>query len=37
MSQPDVGADRRLFGMMQHLMVIATQRELPAPAQARGV
>jgi len=37
MSEPDVGADRRLYGMMQHLMVLAAHQELPEPAPVRGV
>jgi hypothetical protein len=37
MSGPDAGADRRLYGMMQHLMVLAARQELPEPAAPRGV
>jgi hypothetical protein len=37
MDRPDVGAERRLFGMMQRLMTIAAHGEFPVAAPARGV
>jgi hypothetical protein len=37
MTQPDAGPDRRLYGMMQHLMVLAAHQELPEPAPERNV
>jgi hypothetical protein len=37
MAEPDVGADRRLFGMMQQLMLLAANQELPESAPARHV
>jgi hypothetical protein len=37
MTQPDVGAERRLYGMMQHLMAgMASQKPLEVPPE-RGV
>jgi hypothetical protein len=35
--EPDVGAERRLFGMMQHLLIIAAQGGFPVAAPVRGV
>lgn len=35
--EPDVGAERLLFGMMQRLMIIAAQGGFPVAAPARGV
>jgi hypothetical protein len=37
MSQPDITASRRLFGMMQHLMVIAAQQGQPDAPAPRNV
>jgi hypothetical protein len=36
-NQQDVGPERRLFGMMQHLLFIAAQHQLPEAAPSRGV
>ena len=33
----DIGAGNRLYGMMQHLMSLAADGQLPGPARARGV
>jgi hypothetical protein len=37
MAEPDVGPDRRLYAMMQHLMVLAAHQELPEPASPRNI
>jgi hypothetical protein len=37
MTQPDVLPNRRLYGMMQHLMIVAAQGRLPDPAPPRDV
>lgn len=37
MTQPDVGPERRLYGMMQHLMMLAANERRPEVPQARGV
>jgi hypothetical protein len=37
MTQPDVGPERRLYGMMQHLLTIAAHGRLPEGVPARNV
>ncbi len=37
MTEPDVGPERRLYGMMQHLMIKAANRQLPEISSQRGV
>ena len=37
MTEPDVGAEQRLYGMMQYLMACMAQRRDPEVPEARGV
>jgi hypothetical protein len=37
MTQPDVGPSRRLYGMMQHLMTLAANGQVPEAAPNRGI
>jgi hypothetical protein len=37
MTQPDVGAEQRLYAMMQHLMILATNERRPEVPPAREV
>lgn len=37
MTQPDVGPEQRLYGMMQHLMILAANKRQPEIPPAREV
>jgi hypothetical protein len=37
MTQPDVGPERRLYGMMQHLMTVAAHGEVPEAGPNRFI